>query len=127
MPEIFDQLFQQKTMGKVCKLKEFFKSYLALIQYKYVVVELTTLIEEPQEYVQQSKRVNHIGKIFKTGRELIMTSHIGDYDMDYIILELGSIVKIIMRQNFESMGKLRLVWSPIQLILEIFLKVLPIG
>ena len=84
---------------------------------KYVVTELTYLIEEPQEEVQQENRVNNIGKILKTSRELRMTAEIGDYEMDYIILDTGFNLNILMRQNWESMGKLRLVWSPIQLSL----------
>ena len=86
---------------------------------------MTTLIEEPQEEVWQENRVNHIGKILKTSQELRMTTQIGYYDMDYIILDLASDVKIIMRQTWESMGKPRLVWSPIQLRLENQSKALP--
>ena len=41
--------------------------------------------------MRPEKMVNHIGKILKTGQELRMTSQIGDYDMDYIIMDLGSL------------------------------------
>ena len=74
MPERFDQMFWKQPTGKVSKLKEFFKSCLALIQDKYVVEKLTALIEEPQEYVRQENMVNHIGKMLKTGRELRMNT-----------------------------------------------------
>ena len=63
----------------------------------------------------------------KTGRELRMTAQIGYYDMDYIILYLGSDVNILTRQTWESMNKSRLDWSPIQIRLENQSKVLPIG
>ena len=56
-----------------------------------------------------------------------MTTQIGDYDMDYIILYLGSNVNILKIQTWESMNKPRLDWSPIQLRLVNQLKVLPIG
>ena len=56
-----------------------------------------------------------------------MTAQIGDYDMDYIILDLGSDVNILTRKTWESMNKLRLDWSPIQLRLGNKLKVLLIG
>ena len=56
-----------------------------------------------------------------------MTVKIGDYDMDYIILDLGSDVNILTRQTWERMGKQRLDWSPIQIRLANQLKVLPIG
>ena len=47
--------------------------------------------------------------------------------MDYIILHSGSNVNILTWKNRESMGKLRLVWSPVQLCLTNQLKVLHIG
>ena len=56
-----------------------------------------------------------------------MNAQIGDYDMDYIILDLGSDVNILMCQTWESMGKPCLDWSPIQLRLANQVKVLPIG
>ena len=74
MLERFDQLFRKEPVEKVSKLKEFFKSCLAIIQDKDVVAEFIALIEEPQEEVLTEIRVNHIGKILKTGRELRMIS-----------------------------------------------------
>ena len=56
-----------------------------------------------------------------------MTMQIGDYDMDYIILNLGSDVNILIRKTWESMNRLRLKWSTIQLRLENHSKVLTIG
>ena len=52
---------------------------------------------------------------------------IGDYDMDYIILDLGSDVNILTHQTWESMGKPCLDWSSIQLQLANQSKVIPIG
>ena len=52
-------------MKKVSNLKEIFKIYLALINDKYFVVELTTLVEETLDYLRPEKRVNYIGKILK--------------------------------------------------------------
>ena len=46
MLKIFEQLLMKKPMKNISKLKEFFKSCLALINDKDVVTELTTLIEE---------------------------------------------------------------------------------
>ena len=56
-----------------------------------------------------------------------MTAQIGDYDMDYIILDLGSDVNILTRQTWEIMNKPKLDWSSIQLRLVNQSKVLPIG
>ena len=56
-----------------------------------------------------------------------MSTQIGDYDMDYIILYLGSDVNILTHQTWEIMGRPPLEWSPIQLRLANQAKVLPIG
>ena len=47
--------------------------------------------------------------------------------MDYIILDLGSDVNILMQQTWECMGNLGLDWSPVQLRLVNQTKVLPVG
>ena len=62
-----------------------------------------------------------------TGREMRMNAQIGDYEMDYIILDLGSDVNILTCQTWESMGKQHLDQPPIQLRLSNQAKVLPIG
>ena len=46
MLERFEQFLRNQPLKKVSKLKEFFKSCLALIHDKDAVTELTTLIEE---------------------------------------------------------------------------------
>ena len=57
---------------------------------------------------QIEKKVNQVWRKCKTGFELRMNSRIGDYDMDYIILDLGSDVNILTHHTWESMGKPRL-------------------
>ena len=49
MPKRFEELIRKTPMEKVSKLKEFFKIFLALINDKDVVVELTSIIEETPE------------------------------------------------------------------------------
>ena len=127
IPERFEQLIRKPPMKKVSNIKEFFKNCLTLIHDKDVVTELTSLIEEMTKDLRPEKRVNHIGRKVKVGQELKMTMQIRDYDMDYIILDLGSYVNILTRQTWESMNKSRLDWSPIQLRLVNQSKVLPIG
>ena len=51
MPEHFEQLMRKPSVKKVSKLKEFFKSCLALINDKDVVIELIALIEENSKYL----------------------------------------------------------------------------
>ena len=68
---------------------------LALVQDNYAIAELQTPIEETPVESQLERMVNHVKKKFKMGHELRMTTQIGDYDMDYIILDLGSDVNIL--------------------------------
>ena len=82
-------------------MKDFCKSCLELIKDKDVMEKLSNLVEEPQTSVRPEKKVNHIGKILKNGRELRMNGQIGDYDMDDIILDLGSDVNILTKHTWE--------------------------
>ena len=61
---------------------------------------------------------NHIHRTMNIGQEIHMNSHIGDYDMDFIILDLGSDVNILTRKTWELMGNPQLVWSYVNIILS---------
>ena len=63
-----------------------------------------SILEEPKEYLQQEKNVNHIHRRMNTGRKLCMKDQIGDYDMDFIILNLVLDFKILTKKTWESMG-----------------------
>ena len=56
-----------------------------------------------------------------------MNIHIGDYEVDLVILDLGSDVNILTKQTWQSMGKPTLGWSPVHLWLANQDKVHPIG
>ena len=99
MPECFQQLFENQIPKNVSKLKSYMSSCLALIQYKDDITELQALIEDTPKELQPRRKVNHVKKKFKTGRELRVIAQIGDYDMDYIILDLGLDVNILTRQT----------------------------
>ena len=44
-----------------------------------------------------------------------LTAQIGEYEMDQVILDLGSDANVLPKQTWECMGKPALQWSPIQL------------
>ena len=88
---------------------------------------MEALIETLLEEYPPTKKVNSVKAKFKTICELGMFAQISDYDMDYIILDLGSDVNILTHQSWEIMGKPPLEWSPIQLRVANQEKVLPIG
>ena len=56
-----------------------------------------------------------------------MNIQIGDYEVDLVILDLGSDLNILTKQTWENMGQLTLGWSPMQLRLANQAKVQPIG
>ena len=113
--KIFEQRSTKKTANKVSKLKPFLSSCLVLIKDKEALAELEGLIETLPEGDPLPKKVNSIKTKLKIGCKLRMTVQIGDYDMDYIILDLGSNVNILTCQTWEIMGNPTLEWSPIQL------------
>ena len=53
----------------------------------------------------------------ETQREMRMNVQIGDYDLDSVILDLGSNVKILKKKAWDNMGKPQLVWSLVELLL----------
>jgi hypothetical protein len=50
-----------------------------------------------------------------TNREFRFNAQIGEYDVDNVILDLGSYVNVLPKNTSEMMGKPKLVWSPVQL------------
>jgi hypothetical protein len=44
-----------------------------------------------------------------------LNAQIGEYDIDYVVLELGSEVNVMMKQTWALMGKPKLIYSPIRL------------
>jgi len=56
-----------------------------------------------------------------------LTTQIGDYEMDQVILDLGSNANILPKQTWGWMVKLVLQWSPIQLQMANQQKILPMG
>ena len=52
---------------------------------------------------------------------------IGSYEMDEIVLDLGSEVKVMTKQTWEIMVKPKLAFSPIQLRLANQQRVIPLG
>lgn len=51
----------------------------------------------------------------RTGREMRLTVQIGEYEMDQVILDLGSDANVLPKQTWEHMGRPTMQWSPIRL------------
>ena len=52
---------------------------------------------------------------------------IGSYEMDEVVLDLGSELNVMTKQTWEIMAKLKLAFSPIQLRIENQQRVIPLG
>ena len=63
------------------------------------------MIDEIPVELQFKKKVNQVWRKCKNDREFRMNAQIGDYDMDYIILDLGLYANILTHQTWESMAK----------------------
>lgn len=63
----------------------------------------------------------------RTRQERQLTVQIGDYEMDQVILDLGSDANVLPKQTWECMGRPPLQWSLIQLRMANQQKILPLG
>jgi hypothetical protein len=94
-------------------------------------------IQELQNLVRQyeigrvnpllNKLVHQLSKKRRTNKELHLNSQIGEYDMDYVVIDLGSEVNVMTKQTWALMGKPRLIYSPIRLRMANQKVVIPFG
>ena len=80
-------------------MRPLLSSCLMLIQDKDAIAELQEIIDKIPIEPQIEKKVNQVRRKCKTHYELRMKVQIGDYDMDYIILDMGSDVNTLTRQT----------------------------
>jgi hypothetical protein len=116
MPQAFDQSASPTEGKEVSKLTEFF--CVKLIQDKSIVQELQYLIKQYKLGKIESllnRLVHQIGKRRRTNKELHLNAQIGEYDIDYVVLDLGSEVNVMTKQTWALMGKMKLIYSPIRL------------
>jgi hypothetical protein len=59
--------------------------------------------------------VNQVLHRKRTNGEFKFNVLIGEYDVDNVILELGSYVNVLPKNTWEMMGEIELIWSPTQL------------
>jgi hypothetical protein len=65
--------------------------------------------------------------LIRTRREFRLNSNIGDFNMGYIILDIGSEVNMLPKKTWKCMGYPTLGYSPVHLKLANQHKFLPIG
>jgi hypothetical protein len=88
-----------------------------LIWYESIVQEQQNLIREYKlgNIDPLLNRVVYQVSKKRTNKELHMNAQIGEYDIDYVVLDLGEKVNVMMKQTRTLMGKPKLIYSPIRL------------
>ena len=85
------------------------------------IEELQSIIDQfhPSSSMSSAHRVVHniMGHTI-TGREMRLTTHVGEFEMDEVILDLGSEVNYLTKKTWEKMGNPKLARSPIHLRLD---------
>ena len=116
MPRAFDPSVSPTKGKEVRKLMEFLCTCVKLIQDKSVVQELQNLSKQYEIGKIESllnRAVHQIGKRRRTNKELHLNAQIGEYEIDYVVLDLGSEVNVMTKQTWALMGKPKLIYSPI--------------
>jgi hypothetical protein len=100
MPQAFDPS-ASPTEGKgVRKLMEFLHTCIKLIQDKGIVQELKDLIKQYELGKIDpllNGAVHQIGKRRRKNKELHLNAQIGEYEIDYVVIDLGSEVNVMMK------------------------------
>ena len=80
---------------------------MKLLRNQNALNELQKVIAscKPQQSSDRGKAIN---RVRRTGREMRLHAQTGDYDMNDIILDLGSEVNVLTKQTWEKMENLRL-------------------
>jgi hypothetical protein len=102
MPLAFNQSASPKEGQEVSKLMEFLYTCIKLIQDESVVQELQNLIRQydiGRIDPLLNKSVHQLSKKRRTNKELHLNAQIGEYDIDYVVLDLGSKVNVMMKKT----------------------------
>ena len=97
MPFAFDPSVEVGPSWQHGTLRIFFEIFLSLEREYNALVELETLLHHPDKTVKDST-VNSLQKRM-TGKEIRMNIQIGDYEVDSVILDLGSDVNIMTKKT----------------------------
>ena len=96
----------------------FLRSRLKLVRNEQAIIELQRIIDQYQPSSSVSSTPHAIHNITghtRTGREMRLTAQVGEFEMDEVILDLGSDVNVLTKQTWEQMGSPKLTRSPIHL------------
>jgi hypothetical protein len=130
MPPVLDHTSKMQSMGQVSTIKGFFQSRVKVLNDPSSVKILKNILERcsmEMEGKLEQKKVNHLHTRRRTSREFRLNVNIRDFNMGYIILDLGSEVNVLPKKTWKCMGDPTLGYSPVQRKLANQHRVLPIS
>jgi hypothetical protein len=130
MPHAFDQSASSREVKEVSKIMDFLHTCIRLIQDESIVQELQNLIRQYEKGKIDpllNMEVHQIDKKRRTNKELHLNTQIGEYEIDYVILDLGSEVNVMTKQTWALMGKMKLIYSLIRIRMDNQQYVSPFG
>jgi hypothetical protein len=111
---VYDHTIPERPFEKVNTLKYFLKICLEFMQDETTLnalCEMSDQCTQDKEVSTTQKVVNQVLCKKRTNIESKLNGQIREYDMDNVILDLGSDVNVLSRKTWEMMGKPKLVWS----------------
>jgi hypothetical protein len=121
MPLEFDQSALPGDGKKPGKLFCLLYTFIELIKDEKSIQELQNLVRQydmGRVYPLLNKAVHKLSKKRRINKELHLNAQIGEYDIDYVVLNLGSKVNVMTKKTWALMGKPKLVYSPIILRMD---------
>jgi hypothetical protein len=118
VPLAFDQSASPEDGKEASKLVSFLYTFIEMIKDRKSIQELQNLVRHYEIGRVDSllnKSVHQLSKKRRMNKELHLNSQIGEYDIDYVVLDLGSEVNVMKKQTWALMGKPKLIYSPIRL------------
>jgi len=120
-----------KTQRTDDEVKPFLQACMKLLRNQKAVENLQALIDNCVEKANPPTKVKYVHKLYKhkkcTGREMWLTTQIGNYEIDQVIMDLGSDANVLPKQTWQRMGEPKLEWSTIQLRMANQQKIILLG
>jgi hypothetical protein len=94
---------------------EFLYTCIKLVQDESIVQELQNLIRQYELGKIDpllNREVRQVGKKRRTNKELHLNAQIREYEIEYVVLDLGSEVNVMTKKTWALMGKPNLIYSP---------------
>jgi hypothetical protein len=130
MPLAFDQYSPLGEGKEVSKIMELLYTCINLIKDESTIQELNNLIKQYDKGKLDPLLSREIHQVYKKRRkykEIHLNAQIGEYDIDYVVLNLGSKVNVMTKKTWALMGKPKLIWSPIRLKMANHQALIPFG